>query len=203
MSVPLLTGTAALLSTLLLASCTDNAPEQAIAPDTADTTATTPVAAGDAPYAEFNTSLTIREVMNALIDPSADALWNAVSFVVDESGSREVYPESEEEWARLRNHAISVVEGANSLMIPGREVAPAGSTTEYPDYEYLPDEVDALLEDDWRSWTGYAQQLQSSALGIIDAIDARDVAQLSERGGQMDQVCETCHSSYWYRASSL
>jgi hypothetical protein len=151
-------------------------------------------------YAEFNTDLTIREVMNNLIDPSADALWTAVKFEMDENGSRELRPESDEDWAALRQHAVFVIEGGNALMIPGRRVAPPGATTEFPAYEYQPDEVDAILRQDWQSWQGFAQGLQASAFDMLRAIDARDADLLSEYGAALDEACESCHSRYWYRS---
>lgn len=80
----------------------------------------------------FNTTATIRDVMNTLVDPQADALWNSVRFEVDENGSREMRPETDEDWMALRRAAVAIIEGGNSLMIPGRRVAPAGASTEFP-----------------------------------------------------------------------
>ena len=132
------------LSILLLAACSDDSVLQrdstSIPAAAVDSASSAP-----APYAEFNTSITIRDVMNTFIDPSADAIWQAVRFEMDENGSREIIPESEEEWEVLRKHAISIIEGANALMIPGRHVAAPGSTTEFPAYEYLPEEVEQKL----------------------------------------------------------
>ncbi len=192
-----------IFSMFLLVSCGDDNPGNQ--PDT--TTLPEPVveSAGNTPvlYAEFNTSITIRDVMNTFIDPSADALWQAVRFEMDATGAHEVVPETEEEWEALRKHAISIIEGANALMIPGRHVAAPGSTTEFPAYEYLPEEVEAKLAEDRLSWLGFAQSLQTSAFSVMDAINARDVTRLGETGGLVDQACENCHSQYWYRTESL
>ena len=87
-------------------------------------------------------------------------------------------------------------------MIPGRRVAPAGSTTDFPAYEYLPEEVEAKLQEDRQSWIGFAQGLQASAITMLNAIDARNADQLSEFGASLDAACEACHSQYWYRAES-
>ena len=166
-------------------------PDSSNAPQTAAT-----------PYAEFNTTATIRDVMNTLVDPSADALWNAVRYEVDAEGSRELRPETDEQWQTLRYHAVAIIEGGNSLMLPGRRVAPAGATTEFPAYEYMPEEVAVKLQEDRQSWLVFARGLQSSALAMLGAIEARDVDKLSEFGAALDSACEACHSQYWYRAEA-
>ena len=150
----------------------------------------------------FNTTATIRDVMNTLVDPQADALWNSVRFEVDENGSREMRPETDEDWMALRRAAVAIIEVGNSLMIPGRRVAPAGASTEFPEYEYLPDEVAAKLASDPVSWGGFARGLQSSALDMLQAIEARDADLLSELGAALDTACEDCHSLYWYRTEN-
>lgn len=150
-------------------------------------------------YEEFSTTLTIRDVMNTLIDPNADALWSAVRYEIDENGTREFLPEDEEDWETLRRQAIAIIEGANALMIPGRLVAPPGSTTEFPDFEYLPEEVETKLLEDRQAWIGFAQYLQETTFPVLEAIESRDVIRLSERSGIIDEACEACHSQYWYR----
>lgn len=189
----------AAVAALALAACGDDAPPQpAESPVTPPEDVPLEPDAGAA-LGGFNTRATIRDVMNTLIDPHADALWNAVSYVATEEGIEERYPQSDEEWAEVRGHAISMIEGANSLMIPGRRVAPPGSTTEFPDYEYLPEEVQEKLDEDWASWEGFAQGFQQSVLTALEAVESRDVEGLSEAGAGIDAACESCHSQYWYR----
>ncbi len=105
-----------------------------------------------------------RDVMNTFIDPNADIIWEAVSFEASvDAGIVERVPETDEDWDLLRNSAIGIIEGANSLMIPGRRVAPPGSTTPYPDAEYEPLEVEEKLQQDRASWIvflkGYNRRL--------------------------------------------
>lgn len=156
--------------------------------------------AESAAYTEFNTQLTIRDVMNTLIDPNADVIWEAVGFEASlENGIVESKPETAEEWDALRKNVIAMVEGANSLMIPGRRVALPGSTTDYPDAEYEPLEVEAKLREDSASWIGFAQAFQFSALQVLAAIDARDLDAYTVAGGDVDDACTACHQQYWYR----
>lgn len=180
---------ALLLTFATLTSCSEPAPE-APSPEAA----TTQAASG------YNTTVTIREIMSALIDPSADALWNAVRVVSDENGITEFYPETDEEWNTLRLEAIRIIEGANGLMMPGRRVAPPGASGEFPEFEFTPEEVQEKLDADRASWNGFAGRLQGNALDILHAIDNRDPELLTEYGAYLDEACEACHANYWYRA---
>jgi hypothetical protein len=70
---------------------------------------------------------TIKDLIESIIDPSADAIWGAVGTVVDDQGTHEYRPKTPEEWLDLRRAAVRIVEGSNLLMMPGREAAPAWS----------------------------------------------------------------------------
>lgn len=152
-------------------------------------------------YREFNTAATIRDIMNTLVDPHADAIWNSVRFVSGDNGDVQYKPESEEEWETLRRSAIAIIEGGNALMIPGRRVAPEGATTEYPQYEYTPAEVEEKLRQDRASWVAFAQGLQNSVLPVLQAIEEKDADRLMFDAGTIDAACEACHSQYWYRST--
>jgi len=154
----------------------------------------------DQGVSDFNTDITIREIMSSLVDPHADALWNAVRVISDENGITEYFPETEEEWAALRISAVSIIEGSNSLMMPGRAVARPGAVGIFPEFEFTPEEVAARLATDFQSWAGFSQGLQDAAIGLLNAVDAKDTDALSEWGFYLDEACEACHSTYWYRA---
>src|SRR5262245_1150816 len=75
----------------------------------------------------------VQELMDAIVDPSADALWNAVGTVVDkDAGIVEMAPKTDEEWHDVRRGAVRLIEGANLLRMPGRLAAPAGTKSETP-----------------------------------------------------------------------
>jgi hypothetical protein len=63
----------------------------------------------------------IKDLMESIIDRSADTLWGAVGTVMDKEGTHELLPKTQEEWLDLRRAAIRIVEGGNLLMMPGRE----------------------------------------------------------------------------------
>jgi len=77
----------------------------------------------------FLATSTIRELMQSMVAPSAQGLWDSVGRVSDAKGTRDLEPKSAEEWAAVRRHAVSLMESTNLLLIPGRHVASEGQQT--------------------------------------------------------------------------
>ena len=142
----------------------------------------------------------IREVMNSVIDPNVDVVWNAVKTVIDHGKPTEHAPANDEEWAAVRHSAMTVSEGANLLMMPGRAVAPPGAGSLAPGIELAPDQVRALIDKSPSGWNQFARALQDSLQPALAAIDKKDPQALFEAGDKIDEVCESCHQVFWYPA---
>jgi hypothetical protein len=171
-----------LVAASLLSGCAAPAPEQPPAP------AAPP----------FRPVATIREVMNSVIDPSVDEVWNAVKSVVDDGRLTEHAPVKDEEWAEVRRHALIVSEAANLLLMQNRPVAPAGAPSLAPGVELTPEEIRALIDKNPDGWNFYVQELQDSLTPALAAIDAKDSQALFDVGEKIDTTCENCHSVFWY-----
>ena len=52
----------------------------------------------------------IKDLMESIVDPSADALWGAVGTVMDKEGIRDLLPKTQEEWFNVRRAAIRIIE---------------------------------------------------------------------------------------------
>jgi hypothetical protein len=142
----------------------------------------------------------IREVMNSVIDPNVDVVWNAVKTDIDHGKQIEHAPANDEEWAAVRHSAMTVSEGANLLMMPGRAVAPPGAGSLSPGIELAPDQVRALIDKSPSGWNQFARALQDSLQPALAAIDKKDSLALFEAGDKIDEVCESCHQVFWYPA---
>lgn len=78
----------------------------------------------------FKPAASIQNLMVSIVDPAADALWEAVSTETTASGVKENQPRTEQEWQAVRHHAIALQEAGNLLMMEGREVTHGGKVTE-------------------------------------------------------------------------
>ena len=141
---------------------------------------------------------TIQELMLQLIDPSADAIWDAVGIVVTAEGEEEKRPATEEEWLRLRGHALRLVEASKLLSAPGRAVAAPGVRSENPGIELHPEDTQSLIDADPEAWSAMARALQHESVKMLQAIDRRDADGLFDNGETLDMACEACHRRYWY-----
>jgi len=145
----------------------------------------------------------IREIMDSIVDPSADVLWGAVGTIVDkQQGIRELLPKTQQEWLDVRRAAVRMVEAGNLLMMPGREAAPRGSKSETPGVELEPPQITALINRNRRGFDGFARQLQQAGAQALRASDARNGGMLMDAGERMENACESCHQAFWYPSVS-
>jgi hypothetical protein len=151
-----------------------------------------------APQPEYMPTATIKDLMLSVIDPSADVVWLSVTTVVDDKGMLETKPVSDEDWTKVRHGAVTLMEAANLLMIPGRRVARPGEKSETPGVELEPEEMDALIAKDRAAWNTRAKALHDVVASVLQAIDAKDAEKVFELGEQIEIACETCHKQYWY-----
>lgn len=159
--------------------------------------------AADAPGAPGRQVLTsVKEIMESVIDPSADVVWTAVGTVVDNKGFHDALPKTADDWRAARAAAVRIIEGSNLLMMPGRAAAPPGTKSEVPGVELEPAEIAALINRNRRSFDGFALALQQVALQALRATDSKNAALLMEAGGDMEEACEGCHQSFWYPNAS-
>jgi hypothetical protein len=146
----------------------------------------------------FRPVASIREVMNSVIDPSVDEVWNSVGSVVDDRGLTDRAPNKNEDWTAVRRHALIVSEAANLLLMHNRPVAPPGAPSLAPGVELTPEEIRALIDKNPEGWNFYVQQFQDSLKPALAAIDAKNSEALFEAGEKIDETCENCHQTFWY-----
>jgi hypothetical protein len=140
----------------------------------------------------------VKDVMESIIDPSADVLWGAAGAIIDKQGVQDMSPKTPEEWLNVRHAAVRIIEGANLLMMPGREAAPAGTKSEAPGVELEPAEITTLIKKQRKSFDAFAKALQDLGLEALRASEANNVPLLEDIGGRMENVCESCHQTFWY-----
>jgi hypothetical protein len=70
--------------------------------------------------------------MDGMIDPAADVLWDSVAYIATPKGIEDRQPRTDEEWKTVRNSAITLIEAANLLSMPGRRVDAAHAQADAP-----------------------------------------------------------------------
>jgi len=124
---------------------------------------------------------TFKELMDSIVDPASDVIWDAVSTSLTDKGYIEKRPTTDEEWAKILDAAILLSESANLMTIPGRVRAYGG-----------PIPVKARAD-----FAREARALQLLADKAVEAARKKDANAIYEIGEPIDMQCDNCHVKYY------
>ena len=147
--------------------------------------------------------LSVKELMEHIVDPIADWIFDAAVIDISEKGVVETKPLTDDDWLKVERGALILAESANLLKMP-RAMVPAGddSLTHTPGGpELTPAEIDAKVREDPAKWGQHADGLRLAALDSLKTIRARDAEGLFDVGDRIDKACESCHLEYRYPAT--
>ena len=149
---------------------------------------------------EMTAYVSIKELMQNIVDPIADDIFDAVATDITSKGVVETKPTTDEDWAKVRIGAVTLLEATNLLRIP-RPVAPPGDTNNSagPNApELSPEAIFANINKDRALWNKHVDGLRDIALQALATVKAKNTDALFEVGGNLDKACENCHLEYWY-----
>ncbi len=156
-------------------------------------------AAGQTPADGANTSdLTIKIIMDTMVDPSGDFLFESVQTIADDHGITHKQPKTPQEWEAVRHHLQVLIDAKPLLIAPGRRAANPGDRSNNPAIENEPEQVQKLIDAQHADFVERADRLAQAAASGMKAVDARDPAALLVSITAIDKACESCHLHYWY-----
>ena len=167
-------------------------------PTSATTTAATPVAPSlDSSLAP---TLSVKELMEHIIDPTSDWIFDAAVIEISHKGISETKPLSDDDWLKVERGGWVLAESTNLLKIPRRmvPVEDEGKPHQPGEPELPPEQIQAKIEKDRALWYKYADGLKGAALEAVRVAKTRDLEGLYKVGDQVDKACEACHLEYWY-----
>ena len=123
------------------------------------------------PAPPFNTTLALKQVMEWVIDPAADVIWDSVKSIITDKGTKEIAPHTDAEWDIVRNAAATIMEAGNLLMIDGRA-------------------------RDQKEWMAAARRLSDAGSQALKAAQAKNTEALFDEGGNIYKACAACHAKY-------
>jgi hypothetical protein len=110
-------------------------------------------------------------LMQSVVDPNADFVWDAVKTIETKDGTQEIRPKTDAEWVAVRNAAVAVAESGNLLMMVPR--AKNGG-----------------------EWMQLAQDMINTGQEAIKAAEAKNPDKLFTVGGDIYESCSNCHRKY-------
>lgn len=150
------------------------------------------------PQPPFRPTATIKDIMDSVVDPNADFIWESISTTVSAKGIEEKRPRTDDEWREVRRRAIALLEASNLLLVPERHVAKTGEKSENPGIELGPEEIEGLINQDKPTFIDRALKLHDAVVPALKAIDEKNADALLDAGDLIDRACEGCHLKYWY-----
>jgi hypothetical protein len=142
--------------------------------------------------------LSVKELMQHIVDPQADLAFDAVSVDVGPKGVVETTPTTDEDWNRIERGMWVLAEASNLLKMP-RKMAPDGEGNEKGGGpELTPAQIEAKVKAQPALWSSHADQLRTEAIRIVAIVKARDAQKLFDAGSALDRACEGCHLDFWY-----
>jgi hypothetical protein len=157
-----------------------------------------PEASPPASAPAFTPVLSVKELMENIVDPQADYVFDAVGSDISPKGIVDIKPTTDEDWIRIQRGAYVLAESSNLLKMT-RPMAPEGAANVEPGGpELTPAQIEAKVKENPALWNTHADTLRTEALKVIDIVKARDADKLLAAGSAIDQTCEACHLDFWY-----
>jgi hypothetical protein len=113
----------------------------------------------------------VKQLMQSIVEPAADAYWDGVGTIIDQSGTTEIRPETTEDWDALVNHAFVIAESGNLLML-GPRVKDGGD------------------------WMQLSRAMVDVGEKAVRAAQSRNPQAVFDVGGEVYEVCTNCHAKY-------
>ncbi len=150
------------------------------------------------PEPQYRTTATVKDIMDSIVDPNADYLWDAVSSTSSAKGMIEKAPKTADDWKEMKRHTVALMEATDLLQIPLRPVAKPDEKAENPQVELSPEVIKTLIDSDRGAWIKHNHTLHDATTAMMKAVLAKDTTGVLDAGDQIDKACEACHKQYWY-----
>jgi len=127
-------------------------------------------APAEGPAVGYDPVVDSKQFMNWILDPNADVIWGSAGTITTFDGVQDLAPTTQEGWDAVRNAAATLAEAGNLLKIPGHSRG-----------------------EDWNEIAG---GLTRTSVLLIEAAEHKDDQQVFDYGGQLYNVCVSCHQLY-------
>jgi len=127
--------------------------------------------AGSPRQPEFQPVANVEEIMDGIVIPAAEVVWESVGTTISADGVEEHAPRDDEEWHEVRASALAIAEAGNLLMFESRA-------------------------KDQGDWIKFCKELIRTAVDAAKAAEKKDAEALLDAGGYVYEACTNCHLKY-------
>ena len=145
---------------------------------------------------------TLHEIMVGQVDPVADVIWKTASKSYGQDGNAATGLLKDADWARIGKAADELHAGAGAILVnpglsatrPGVTILDEGKVSD----AITSKQVQGYIDSDRPALASHARELASIASAIGAAARAHDAVRAVKLSEDLDEVCESCHKSFWY-----
>jgi hypothetical protein len=116
----------------------------------------------------------MKQIMNGIVLPNANVIYNAVGTTIDGTKVEETVPRNDKEWEAVGDSAAAIVEAGNMLLVGDRLV-------------------------DKREWLSYTQRFIAAGKAVLAAAEQKKPDGVFTAGGDLNETCDACHEKYQRR----
>ena len=114
---------------------------------------------------------TVLELMDGIVSPAAQVVYDSVATVVDKDGIKETRPKNDREWANVAGNAAALIEASELLKMEGRA-------------------------KDQGDWLMIATAMGTAAAETRAAAQKKDPEAILMAGEKLNNSCDNCHRKY-------
>lgn len=141
--------------------------------------------------------LLLQTLMMDTIAPGADRLWAVGSRAMTDEGAVDAARLGPADWDELRAAAGEMKAAATALAsAPRIEIVPEGAAL--AEGGATASQIRTFIDRDPAGFSSLARDLADISEQFLKAADAKDSAALDEASTRLTEVCETCHTRFWY-----
>jgi hypothetical protein len=139
--------------------------------------------------------------MKDIVAPQAAVIWDVGNRGIDDDGKPDASKLTAQDWDALGKAASAVQQAATGLADTHPVlVGPPGTKldNEGAPGVFTAKQVQGFIDRDPADFSKHARALTDIAQTLISAAATKDAKKLADASGELDQVCEACHTKFWY-----
>jgi cytochrome c556 len=115
---------------------------------------------------------TVQQMMKNKVEPTAQIYWNAVQYISDKNGNRDIVPQTDADWEKVRKAAADLQDYGKLL------------------------QTDAYSQGRNPDWVKFSKAMVEVSKQAEQAAKDKNVDKVFEISGTMYNVCSACHMVY-------
>ncbi len=148
--------------------------------------------------AQGGPTVEVRATMQQQVNPAMLAVWDVSNNAMDDGGGLDPAQLDDAKWAQIAEQATKLAAAGEQMAAATNLIIAFPENRAVAEGEMTMELVQQHLSADPEGFRKMAREMAAHADKLASAAKAKDAAAAGRLIGEMDAVCETCHSHFWY-----